>query len=74
MPDPNTVTGLYTRTYYTVATLPAAASMDGAILYVTDSNANPMTAMGQVAAGGGTTLCRVKSANGSWRIDGNPMD
>ena len=56
MPDPNVNrTGLYTRTYYTVATLPSAASQQGNEAFVTDANASPLTNHGQTVAGGGHT-------------------
>lgn len=70
MPDPHVVVGSYTRTYYTVATLPAAASMQGEILYVSDANANPATASGSTVAGSGSTRARVKSDGSAWKLEG----
>lgn len=62
--------GLYTRTYYTVATLPAAASMSGKELFCTDLSVNPQTNTGLTAAGGGSTRGRVKSDGTAWRLAG----
>lgn len=61
-------TGSFTRTTYTVATLPAASTKQGSILYVTDANASPWTFHGQVAVGGGTIRGRVISDGSSWRL------
>lgn len=67
--DPNVNrTGLWTKPMYTVATLPAASTKQGSILYVTDANASPWTFHGQVAVGGGTIRGRVISDGTSWRL------
>lgn len=68
MPDPHVNVGLYTRPTYLVASLPAAASNRGEILYVTDATDNPITNNGKVATGGGTTRGRVLSDGTVWRM------
>ncbi len=69
MRDTNINTGLYTLTYYTFATLPAAAAGNvGQFLYITDYNGTPSTDNGKVAAGSGTTVARVRSDGAAWRI------
>jgi hypothetical protein len=68
MPDPHVNVGLYTRPKYTFATLPAATSNVGEILYITDASANPAVSSGLVAVGGGTTLSRVLSDGTVWRL------
>ncbi len=68
-PDPYVVrNGSYTKTVYTVATLPTAASVQGAWRTVSDANASPWTNHGQVAVGGGTFRSRVMSDGTSWRL------
>lgn len=71
MPDPHTViTGAFTRTYYTVTSLPPAASMQGEVLYVTDLATNPLVSSGVVATGGGSTRGGVLSDGTNWRVYG----
>jgi hypothetical protein len=50
---------------YTVATLPAAASNEGAIAYVSDANASTRLA---TVAGGGSTKVMVFSDGANWLI------
>jgi hypothetical protein len=72
MADPYTVTnGSFTKTYYTVTTLPAAASMQGGVEWVTDANSNAAVDPGEVVVGGGTTYARVLSDGTNWRLFGN---
>jgi hypothetical protein len=62
---------LTTRVIYTVATLPAVATMQGAIAYVNDSTLTEAAGTGAIAIGGGTALARVRSDGSSWRVYGN---
>jgi hypothetical protein len=67
--DPHVVrNGLYTKPYFTVATLPAAGGMQGEKLTVTDANASPWTFHGQIAVGGGTIRSAVMSDGSNWRL------
>ncbi len=67
--DPNVVrNGSFTKTYYTVTALPAAAPNQGAQATVTDANASPYTFHGQIAVGGGTIRARVMSDGTNWRL------
>jgi hypothetical protein len=69
--DPHVVsTGLFTKTVYTVATLPPVAENQGTIRWVSDLANNPASNSGQVATGGGTTQGRVASDGTNWRIYG----
>jgi hypothetical protein len=68
MPDPYTVAGLFTQPVYTVATLPPASSLQGALRLVIDADASPWTFHGEVAAGGGAIRSRVISDGTSWRL------
>lgn len=71
MRDTELNTSLYTRTYYTFATLPtASAGNAGQELYITDANASPLTNFGQTAAGSGTFLTRVRSTGAAWKLAG----
>lgn len=70
MPDPNTVSGAFTATYYTVTSLPPAASQQGNELWVTDASINPAIGSGGIATGGGTNRTRVQSDGTNWRIAG----
>ena len=70
MPDPHTVAGAFTQTYYTVTSLPAASTMQGEELWVTDANVNPAIGSGGIATGGGTNRTRVQSDGTNWRIAG----
>jgi hypothetical protein len=68
-PDPHVNrTGLYTRTYYTVATLPAASSKQGEDAFVTDADASPLTFHGEIVAGSGEIRARVLSDGTNWRL------
>lgn len=67
--DPHVNEGLYTRQWYTVATLPAAASMQGEVAYVTDLTDLAAGNNNKVAVGGGFNRSRVRSDGTSWRID-----
>jgi len=67
MPDPNTVVGSYTRPTYTVATLPAAASMQGAEAFVTDAAGSGYSNYGATVTGGGNTRTRVQSDGSAWK-------
>lgn len=68
MPDPDTViNGTYTRPIYTVATLPAAASMQGKGVYVSDAAANAYSNYALNVTGGGSVRCRVQSDGVSWK-------
>jgi len=62
--------GVYTRTYYTVATLPAAASFQGEELFISDGAAQESNNYGQTATGGGTFRCRVRSDGTAWKYMG----
>ena len=66
--DPNVVAGSFTKTYYTVATLPAASTRQGGQETVTDLTVNPWTNHGEIAVGGGTTRGRVVSDGTNWRL------
>lgn len=66
--DPAVNTGLFTKTVYTVATLPAAAASQGRIQWVSDSTANGQVAAGLTAVGGGTYRCKVISNGTIWKV------
>lgn len=66
--DPHVVVGSYTRPMYTVATLPAAASMVNEILFVNDQTYGP-NAYGSIASGGGGFISRVRSDGSQWRVE-----
>lgn len=69
MPDSHVVQGgLYTQRYYTVATLPPAASLQGERLFVTDATVGEFIGGGSIAVGGGTYRVRVYSDSSNWRI------
>lgn len=55
---------------YTVATLPSAASKQGDVAYVSDSDRSGAYA-GSIAVGGGTSNARVLSDGTNWRIHGS---
>lgn len=57
------------QTIYTVATLPAAASNDGLMTFVSDSTVPyEVINLNSVVAGGGTSTVPVQSDGSSWRI------
>lgn len=60
--------GSFSRVFFTVATLPAAANNQGKVLFITDAATNPVVAPGLVAVGGGTTRARVLSDGAAWRL------
>lgn len=60
--------GLRTKTIYTVATLPTAAARQGAILWISDSDAACNVAFNKIAVGGGTYAGRVRSDGTNWRL------
>ena len=66
--DANINRGLWTKTMYTFATLPAAANNQGCEAFISDCNASPQVAAGQVAVGGGNIMCRVQCDGTAWRI------
>lgn len=68
--DPNVNTGLFTKTVYTVATLPAAAVSQGNIEWVSDSTVSGTTGKGLTAVGGGTYRCKVESNGSVWKVVG----
>lgn len=63
-------TGLFTKTTYTVATLPSVAENVGRVHWVSDLLDNPATSSGKVVVGGGTTIGRACSDGTNWRIYG----
>lgn len=66
-----TFTGYVVVNVYTVATLPAAATAGtGAKAYVSDSNANLTTGIGNTVAGGGSSRVPVGSDGTNWKIGG----
>ena len=68
--DPNVNVGLFTKTIYTVATLPAAASARGNIEWVSNSTLGGDVSKGIVPVNGGTFKCKVMSDGTHWRIFG----
>jgi hypothetical protein len=66
--DPNVVTDSFTKTMYTVATLPAAAGNQGAIQWISDSDAACNVAFNKIAVGGGTYAGRARSDGTNWRL------
>lgn len=60
--------GRFTRTIFTVATLPTAASMQGEILYINDCNDIAFGNNGKIAVGAGFNNARVLSDGTNWRI------
>lgn len=70
MPDPNTVAGLFTKPFTTVAGLPTASLLQGTIRWVSDLANNPASSSGIIATGGGTTAGRVLSDGTNWRVYG----
>ena len=66
--DPNVNTGLFTKTIYTVATLPAAAGSQGRIEWVSDSTTGGDVAAGLTVVGGGTYRCKVISNGSVWKV------
>ena len=69
MVDQHINAGLFTATYFTVATLPAAASFPGERYTVTDATVNNAIGRGAVVSGGGTNKTKVVSDGTNWRID-----
>lgn len=70
-PDANiNTTGLKTKVIYTVATLPTAATSQGEIRWVSDSDASHLTNSGKVVTGSGTITTRVRSDGTNWRVYG----
>lgn len=68
--DPNVNTGLFTKTIYTVATLPAAAGAQGQIQWISDSTVSGDIGKGLTAVGGGTYRCKVQSNGTTWKVVG----
>jgi len=66
--------GLFTRTMYTFATLPAAANNQGCEFFITDSTASPDTGYGQIPTGGGTFQARVVSDGTAYRLSRGLQD
>lgn len=66
--DPNVNTGLFTKTIYTVATLPTVAGAKGNVEWVSDSTGNGEVAAGLTVAGGGTYRCKVRSDGTAWKV------
>lgn len=67
--DPHVLRGgVFTRQYYTVTTLPAAASQQGEWQWVSDANASPWTNHGETAVGGGTIRSKVMSDGTVWKL------
>ena len=66
--DPNVNVGLFTKTIYTVATLPAAAVSQGNREWVSDSTANGDISAGLTAVGGGTYRAKVQSNGSVWKV------
>lgn len=66
--------GLYTRTMFTFATLPAATACQGQEFFITDSTASPDTGYGQVPTGGGTFQARVVSDGTVFRLSRGLQD
>ena len=62
--DPNVNTGLFTKTIYTVATLPTVAGAKGNVEWVSDGE----VAAGLTVAGGGTYRCKVRSDGTAWKV------
>lgn len=67
--DPAVVAnGSFTKPTYTVATLPAASTKQGEIVWITDSDAAPNTAFNKIAVGSGAYAARVRSDGTNWRL------
>ena len=60
--------GRYTRTIFTAATLPVASTMQGEILYISDSNDIAFGNNGKIITGAGFNMARVLSDGTNWRI------
>jgi hypothetical protein len=72
MPDPFTVTnGMYTKQMYTVTALPAAASCQGEVRWVSDMTENRNTDLGKTVSGGGSFKGRVISDGTNWKVHGS---
>lgn len=61
-------TGLATKTFYTVATLPAVAASVGMTLWVKDCSKSFATDAGITVTGGGTYKNKVYSDGVNWKI------
>lgn len=68
--DPYVNTGLFTKTIYTLAALPAEAARLGGIEWISDSTVGGVIGKGLLAVGGGTYKCKVISDGTDWRIFG----
>jgi len=68
--DPNVNLGLFTKTIYTVATLPAAAGAVGSIQWVSNSTVEGEINQGLIVVGGGTFKAKVISDGTNWRLFG----
>lgn len=68
--DPNVNLGLFTKTYYTVATLPTASGCPGRIEWVSDSTVNGTIGEGLTAVGSSTYQNKVKSNGTAWKVFG----
>lgn len=60
----------FTKTTYTVATLPTASGQTGNILWVTDLNEANYANVGHTATGGGTYRGEVISNGSAWKLYG----
>ena len=66
--DPNVVAGSFTKTVYTVATLPTASLQQGVFQWVSDADTSPWTNSGEIVLGGGAFKARVISDGTNWRL------
>lgn len=66
--DPNVNADLFTKTIYTVATLPAASGRQGGNEWVSDSTVNGEVGRGLTAVGGGTYRAKVISNGSVWKV------
>ena len=65
--DPHVNVDSMTKTYYTIATLPAASTMQGERLWVSDCSVSPISNFGATASGGGTFRGIVQSDGTAWK-------